>query len=83
MVTLTHNITANINVHESANQEKYLFVTKNRELMNVNNSINFDMQEFNNLMAEGYIVLAEEHSKFAEDSIFLASESSSNIEQCR
>jgi hypothetical protein len=64
MVTLTNN--ANTNTRTGGSKISYHFVPKNRALISAQNSVNFDTQEFEKLMAEGYLAMADIHGKYAE-----------------
>ena len=64
MVTLTHNITVNIGTRNE--KFNYNFVPKDHSLMTAQNTFNFDSQVFKDLMAEGYLTMANIHAKYSE-----------------
>jgi len=64
MITLTHNNTVNIGTKNEG--LKYNFVPKDSSLMTAQNTFNFDSQVFEDLMAEGYLSMANVHGKYSE-----------------
>ncbi len=64
MVTLTHNITANIDTKNE--RLNYNFTPKDSGLITAQNTFNFDSQTFEDLMVEGYLTMADIHAKYSE-----------------
>ena len=72
MPILTHNkeVTSSI----KSDQVGFYFIPNNPNLLSAQISFSFDAQQFEDLMAEGYLAMANEHVKFAQDCICIAGE---------
>jgi len=72
MPVLTHNkeVTSSIR----SGQIEFYFIPSNPNLISVESLFRFDVQQFEDLMAEGYLAMADEHVKFAQDCICIAEE---------
>lgn len=72
MPILTHNkeVTSSI----KSDQIEFYFIPSSPNLLSAQSIFRFDAEQFEDLMTEGYLAMADEHVKFAQDCICIAEE---------
>jgi len=64
MAILTHNKGVTSSIKDD--QIGFYFIPSNPNLLSMRSSFSFNTQRFEDLMAEGYLAMADEHAKLAE-----------------